>query len=288
MVEEVIAGLNIHPRGIYVDATIGGGGHAEQILRLAPQDVEVVGIDWDPEAIRRAQRRLKRYGDQIILREGNYRDLREILNGLDIESVDGILLDLGASYEQLTSGERGFSIYEDGPLDMRYTPSLPVTAADVLNRWPQSALKEIFKRYGQERWAGRIARAIVRRRPIVSTGQLAEVVSSAVPSRAGRIHPATRIFQALRIEVNRELENIQVGIRAAAQCLKRGGRICVLSYHSLEDRIVKESFRDIQSGQGAKGTYRIITKKPLRPSPQEVDRNPSARSARLRILERVS
>jgi len=245
-----------------------------------------VGIDWDPEALDRARENLRGYGDRLWLLHGNYKDMAAILRPFGIVEVDGILLDLGASLEQLTCGHRGFSLMAPGPLDMRFNPLNPITAERIVNQWPQGKLEALFRCCGEERWAGRIARAIVRSRPLTSTTDLAALVARVVPGRNRRIHPATRVFQALRIEVNGELENVDQGIREAARCLAPGGRLCVISYHSLEDRLAKRVFREM-SALTAGHAFQVLTAKPIRPSGDEIEANPSARGAKLRVLQRV-
>jgi 16S rRNA (cytosine1402-N4)-methyltransferase len=286
MLKDVLDGLAVRPGGFYVDGTIGGGGHTRGILEHSDPDGRVLGIDWDPGSLERARVNLESFGDRLLLQEGNYGDLPEILTGQGLGPVDGILLDLGASYEQLTSSEGGFSIRTSGPLDMRFSPRTRTNAGAVLNHRSEGELREIFRVKGEERWAGRIARAIVRSRPLSTTDELARVVARAVPGRRGRIHPATRVFQALRMEVNQELENIQRGIQRGAGCLTRKGRLCVITYHSLEDRLVKGLFRGKDTLDAAE-RFRVLTRKPVRPSAEEIRINPSARSAKLRILERM-
>lgn len=285
MVEEVVWALAVGPQGgLYVDGTVGGGGHARAILERSSPNGQLIGIDRDPEALDRARHNLAPFGDRVILRQGNYAELREILAELGVAWVRGVLLDLGASYEQLTSAERGFSFRGCGPLDMRFGPDGELTAQEIVNSWPEPELRDLFRSKGEEPWAARIARAIVRARPIDTTAQLAELVAGAVPARKGRIHPATRVFQALRMEVNQELYHIERGVEAAAQSLEPGGRFCVITYHSLEDRLVK-----VRMGKKVahKERFRLLTSKPIRPTPQEVAGNPSARSAKLRVLERI-
>ena len=286
LVQEVLAAMAVRPGGLYVDGTIGGGGHARALLAASAPDGRLVGIDWDPAALDRARRNLAGLEDRVFLHQANYGDVEEILGRGRVGRVQGVLLDLGASLEQLTSPERGFSIQADGPLDMRYSPGNPVTAMEIVNHRPQRVLEEIFRRYGEERWAGRIARAIVRSRPLATSQELARLVVAVVPGKRGRIHPATRVFQALRIEVNQELGNLEHGIRGGAACLERAGRLCVISYHSLEDGLVKRLFREMVASTG-KGIFRILTPKPIRPGAAEIRENPSARSAKLRILERM-
>jgi len=235
--------------GVYVDGTLGGGGHARLILEATSPDGQLVGLDQDPQALVAAGDRLADFGPRVVLQRGTYSELTAHLAALDIDKVDGILLDIGVSSHQLDSPERGFSFREDGPLDMRMDTDGPMTAADVLAESDADTLRRIFREYGEERWAGRIAKAIVRTRaeaPLRTTLQLAELISSVVPKGRvpQRIHPATRVFQALRIYVNRELDRLREGLDAALDVLKPGGRLVVISFHSLEDRIVKHRFRD--------------------------------------------
>lgn len=286
MAEEVARALNAGPQGgVFLDGTVGSGGHARVILERSSPDGRLIGIDKDPEALDRARQNLSCYGQRVILRRGNYADLGRILSEAGCYWVKGILLDLGASYEQLTSAERGFSVRGCGPLDMRFDPEAPLTAHQIVNFWSETQLRELFRSNGEEPWAGRIARAIVRSRPIQTSGQLAELVAGVVPGRRGRIHPATRVFQALRMEVNQELSNISRGVDAATRCLEPGGRLCVITYHSLEDRLVKSLMREKAA---SKERFMIITRKPLTPSDEELSRNPSARSAKLRVLEKLA
>lgn len=283
MVEEVLDILAVGEEGIYVDGTLGSGGHAEAILKKGGSGVRLLGIDRDPEALLRASRRLAPFGDRVILRQGSYSQVEAFLKELGYSMARGVLLDLGASYEQLTSPTRGFSFRESAPLDMRFDPeSSELTAHRIVNFWPQEVLEEIIRRNSQEPMASRIARSIVRNRPIRDTQHLAQVIARAVP-RKGRIHPATRVFQALRIEVNQELDHLKRAMDSIPQCLQEGGRMCVISYHSLEDGIVKRAMRALASGDPS---FHILTPKPLRPRTEEVAQNPSARSARLRALER--
>ncbi len=267
-----------------MDATVGLGGHAEAVLERIGPAGRLIGLDRDEQALAAARRRLERFGDRVTLVHGNFGELEKVLDGLGVREIQGALLDLGLSSLQLDEPGRGFSFGREGPLDMRMDPSAPVTAAEIVNRAPEEELREILRAYGEERWSGRIARAIARKRPLATTAQLAEVVRGAVPgaARHGRIDPATRTFQAIRIAVNRELELLPLGLAQAVRRLSAGGRIVVLSYHSLEDRIVKVTFR----GQAREGVLEVITRKPLRPTEEEVARNPRSRSARLRVAER--
>jgi 16S rRNA (cytosine1402-N4)-methyltransferase len=283
-VEEVVQGLALRPGATVLDATVGWGGHAEVILEKMEAGGRLIGCDRDGEALRRAQERLERYGDQVKLIRGHFGELAQLLGELHVDSLDAALFDLGVSSHQLETAERGFSFAREGPLDMRMDPREPLTAAGILNKGSVEELKQLIRDFGQERWAGRIARAIVRGRPLRTTTELAEVVRRAVPSgaRHGKIDPATRTFQAIRIAVNRELELLPLGLVQAIQRLRPMGRIAVLSYHSLEDRIVKIMFRT----QERAGVLELLTRKPIRPSPEEIKRNPRARSARLRMAIR--
>jgi len=283
MVQEVLDLLAVGEEGLYVDGTLGSGGHAEAILRKGGPGVKVLGIDRDPEALSRARERLAIFRDRLIVRRGSYAQLHLFLEELGYSRARGVLLDLGASYEQLTSPTRGFSFRESGPLDMRFDPDgSELTAHQIVNFWSQEAIEEVIRKNSQEPLASRIARSIVRNRPIKDTHHLAEIVSRVVPRR-GRIHPATRVFQALRIEVNQELDHLRRAMDSIPPCLEDGGRMCVIAYHSLEDGIVKRAMKGLASRDPS---FRILTPKPLRPKPEEVSRNPSARSARLRALAR--
>ena len=302
MPEEVVEGLRVRTDGTYVDATIGAGGHAEAILqRLGPGGI-LIGIDWDGDAVKVASKRLAQYGARVKVCRGNFADLTAILGGVGIERADGVLFDLGISSLQLGGAERGFSFQLDGPLDMRMDSRLKLSAETVVNRTPPQELARLLRRYGDERKAKRIARAIEfhrRREPIRTTRQLADIVSRAVgTSPRARIHPATRTFLALRIAVNDEIANVEKGLGAAVKTLKGGGRICVISFHSLEDRAVKRALAEFARGCkcppelpicacGRNPVVRLVGKKPLAPSPEEVRRNPRARSARMRVAERT-
>ncbi len=285
-----------------VDGTVGLGGHAEAILAADPR-VNLIGIDRDEDALAIASERLSRFGGRVRLIYGNYRDIERLLNEIGIERVDGILLDLGLSSLQLNDPNRGFSFREDGPLDMRMDRSQRPTAAEWLASATQAEITAALRRFGEERYAPLIARAIVaerERRPIETTGELRRIVHRAVPARyfAQAIDPATRTFQAIRIAINRELENLQDGLSAAFERLSQGGRLVVISFHSLEDRIVKRFLRekaqsctcppDIPECRcGKRVEVRILTKKPITPAPSEVEENPRSRSAKLRAGEKV-
>ena len=302
MLGEVVEGLHIRPDGIYVDATIGAGGHAEAILQQLGSRGTLVGIDWDGDAVEFAKKRLARYSKQLRIHRGNFADLATILGGVGMEQVDGVLLDLGISSLQLDRANRGFSFQREGPLDMRMDSRRKLNAEMVVNRTPCEELGRLLRQYGEERKAKRIARAIEfrrRQKPIRTTRELADIVVGAVgrPPRS-RIHPATRTFLALRIAVNDEMANLDGGLKAAVKCLGPGGRLCAISFHSLEDRIVKRVFTSFARGCvcppkltvcacGKKPMLRIVTKKPVLPGPDEVARNPRCRSAKMRIAERT-
>jgi len=288
LVEEVTNLLRCEAHMTYVDATIGGGGHALEILKRASPDGIVIGIDWDEEAIAEAKRALAPFGDRIKIFRENFVRLPDLLEALNISEVDGILLDLGLSSLQLEKKERGFSLKREGPLDMRMDQRIDRTAADLLNGLSFQELESTLREFGEERWAKRIAKAILQERekkPIGTTQELRQIVHRAIPRRfhSRKIDPATRTFQAFRIRVNEELENLRRILETGWTFLKRGGRICVISFHSLEDRMVKETFRRLDRD----GVIRGITKKPITPSEEEKQRNPRSRSAKLRCAERV-
>ncbi|MBM4465618.1 MAG: 16S rRNA (cytosine(1402)-N(4))-methyltransferase RsmH [Chloroflexi bacterium] len=305
--QEVLAGLQAKPGRRYIDATVGGGGHAHGILMASAPDGKLLGIDADPMAIALAGEQLAEFGKRVTLVQGNFADLEEIALGQGFSPVDGILLDLGLSSLQLEAAERGFSFQLDGPLDMRFDPSTGsgpghrpgqiATAADLVNTLPVEELSGILSRYGEEPQARRIARAIVAGRPINTTGELAALVEREL-GRRRRIHPATRTFQALRMAVNEELECLAEALPQALRLLMPGGRLVITSFHSLEDRLVKEFFRSEARDClcppevpictcGHRATLSIVTRKPIRPSAEEVAANPRSRSARLRIAYRL-
>jgi len=298
MVAEVLDLLAVQPGGRYLDGTVGEGGHAQAILEASAPDGRLLGLDLDPLALERARQRLAPFGERVRLVRASYARMGEVARQEGFAPVDGILLDLGLSSLQLEGEERGFSFRQEAPLDMRFDPDQPLTARDLVNRLPVGELARLLREYGEERRAWAIARAIVRHRPVETAGQLARIVEGAV-GRRGRLHPATRTFQALRIAVNRELETLEEGLREAVRLLAPGGRLAVLSYHSLEDRRVKRFFRDMARGCtcppdlpgcrcGRSPVLRPLTRKPVRPRPEEVRENPRARSARLRAGVRVA
>ena len=299
---ECIEGLNIKPDGIYVDGTLGRGGHSEEIAKRLTTG-KLISIDQDQQAIDEAGARLAPYGDKVILVRDNFRNTAAILERLGYDGVDGMLFDLGVSSPQLDDAERGFSYMNDAPLDMRMDRSAAVTAYDVVNTWSEFELKRILRDYGEERNAGRIASKIVRVRedkPIETTLELVEVIRSAMPAAALREkqHPAKRSFQAIRIAVNDELGAVEDMIRTVPEKLNKGGRLCVISFHSLEDRLIKNGIAARENGCtcpreapictcGFVQTLRNVYRKPVVSGQQELDENPRARSAKLRVAERV-
>ncbi len=285
LVEEVMTFLRCEPGGSYVDATLGGGGHASEILKRTAPDGVVIGMDWDEDALSQARNALMPFGDRVKIFRENFIHLSDFIK---TESVDGMLLDLGLSSIQLEKEGRGFSFKGEGPLDMRMDQRMNHTAADLIHCLSSEELEDTLSRYGEERWARRIAKAIVQERerePIRTTQALRKIVHTAIPRRfhSRRIDPATRTFQAFRIRVNEELDNLGRILETGWKILKRGGRICIISFHSLEDRIVKETFRKLEK----QGEMRILTKKPIVPSEEEQRKNPRSRSAKLRCAERV-
>ncbi len=304
LVKETLQFLSCQPSGIYVDCTVGDGGHAEAILERLVGEGRLIGLDQDEEAIKRTAERLKKYRNLTLIRD-NFRNLAPVLKKLALPAaqVEGLLFDLGVSSLQLDSPERGFSFRFDAPLDMRMNRSISstATAAHLVNRLSKEGLTKILKEFGEERWARRISNLIVKRRkekPIRTTTQLVGIVKEAVPRPRGRIHPATRTFQALRIAVNQELKALKDGLEEGIKVLRPGGRICIISYHSLEDRLIKQEFGRLAKPchcppqwpvcrcQG-KPVLRILTKGPVRPSEEEILRNPRSRSAKLRAAEKI-
>jgi 16S rRNA (cytosine1402-N4)-methyltransferase len=307
LLAEAVELLAVKESGVYVDATLGGGGYTEAFLEAGA--AKVIAFDWDREALERAGRRLAPHGSRAVLVRAGFQELEPVLAGLEIEAVDGIAADLGLSSDQLETGGRGFSFQNDGPLDMRMDQRLETTAADIVAQADEATLKAILGRLGQEPQGGRISRAILAEReirPLETTAQLAELVSRVAGkprtrSKKGarkKIHPATRTFMALRMAVNKELENLERLLEALPRVLKTGGRVAIVSYHSLEDRRVKESFRENSKSCtcppgrpcvcSGRPRYRLLTRKPVGAGPSEVERNPRARSARLRAVERLS
>jgi len=302
-VNEVVELLKPKSSGFYVDGTIGLGGHASAILQACAPDGRLLGIDLDAEALAVAREKLSEHKERLILVHGNFANLDCILKKESIAEVDGVLLDVGVSSLQLDTPERGFSFLHAGPLDMRMDTTQSLSAAQVVNQSRQDELADIFMRFGEERWAQKIAHRIVQARkiqPITTTLQLAEIVQRAIlgKSTKGRIHPATRVFQALRIYVNSELTHLNLGLDCAVAALKPGGRIGVISFHSLEDRMVKERFRTLSLTCICppktpicvchhKPSLHILTKRPIIPKPDEIRQNPRSRSAKLRVAEKI-
>lgn len=303
LLNECIDNLNITPDGIYVDGTMGGGGHSLGIAKRLTTG-RLICIDQDPNAHEAAGKRLAEYKDRITFVRDNFGNIANILDSLGIEKIDGMLLDIGVSSHQLDEAERGFSYQQDAPLDMRMNPDRPFSAYDVVNGYDEDELDRVIFTYGEERWARRIAQFIVKEReakPIETTGELVDIIKKAVPKGARKDgpHPAKRTFQAIRIEVNGELEVLQRAIDDVAARLAVGGRLCIITFHSLEDRIVKEAFRKQENPCicppqfpvcvcGKKPLGRVITRKPILPSKEELEENPRSRSAKLRVLEGVS
>ena len=295
LLQEVLVLLAPQPDGRYIDGTAGGGGHSWALLAAGGQ---VLSLDADPHAVDRVRQRLRPFAERSLVLQGNFRTLATAAQQAGFDPVDGILLDLGLSSDQLELEERGFSLMTDGPLDMRFDPAQELSAADLVNTWPEGQLADLIYAYGEERLSRRIARAMVLARPLHSTGQLARVIERAV-GRRGRIHPATRTFQALRIAVNDELGALQAVLPQAMALLRPGGRLAVISFHSLEDRIVKQFMqREAQNCLcppellhcqcDHRASLRVLTRKPVGPSAEEIAANPRSRSAKLRAAERLS
>ncbi len=303
LLEESIDNLHIRPDGIYVDGTLGGGGHSSAICEKLSADGLLIGIDRDRDALSAAEERLRTYPCRKELVQSNYAEIKQVLRELDIEAVDGAILDLGVSSFQLDNADRGFSYMQDSPLDMRMDQDAPFSAYDVVNGYDQAELTRIISSYGEERWASRIATFIVkarREKPLTTTGQLVEVIKAAIPAKARREgpHPAKRTFQAIRIEVNDELGQLQRAMEEFCDVLRPGGRLCVISFHSLEDRIVKEVMNRRADPCtcpkefpvcvcGKKADIQKITRKPICPQEKETENNPRARSAKLRVCEKI-
>jgi 16S rRNA (cytosine1402-N4)-methyltransferase len=282
MGEEILEALMVDSRGVYIDATIGLGGHAEMIFSKAG-GCTLIGIDRDSEALEIAGKRLRDRNLHLV--QEKYSNIRTVADELGYVSVDGILIDAGVSTFQLKSEGRGFSFLQDEPLDMRMDRRQRLTAGDVVNKYPEKKLASVIWEYGEERYSRKIAREVIsarKKKPVANCSELAGIIERTV-GRRGRIHPATRTFQALRIEVNRELAELSEAVDQGSEILNKGGRLCVLSYHSLEDRIVKIAFKRL----AAEGIFRIITRKPLVPSRREMALNPSSRSAKLRVGEKI-
>ncbi len=303
LLQETVDGLKVKTDGIYVDGTLGGGGHSYEICRRLGAKGSIVGIDQDAAAIEAAGNRLKDFGEKVTIVRSNYCDMKSRLQELGIYKVDGIVLDLGVSSYQLDTAERGFSYREDAPLDMRMDTRQPMTARDIVNDYSQKELCRVIRDYGEDKFAANIAKHIVMARskaPIETTGQLTEVIRAAIPMKYQKKsgHPAKRTFQAIRIELNRELEVLRDSLDDMIELLNPGGRLCIITFHSLEDRIVKSAFRKNENpctcppdfpvcvcGKVSKGS--IVTRKPILPSDEELEYNSRSKSAKLRIFERA-
>lgn len=298
LLEETVRALAVQPGGRYLDCTLGDGGHAAAILERSSPGGELLGIDADPQAIAAASSRLQEYGRSTLLVNENFANLEAICMRHDFHPVHGILFDLGLSSRQLGDESRGFSFQHDGPLDMRFNPDQEVTAADIINRSSEAELADIMRSYGEEAHSRQIARRIVRERPVATSLELAKIVEQAVGGRKGKLHPATKTFQALRIAVNQELRHLESALEQAVKLLGFGGRLVVISYHSLEDRVVKQ-FMNRESKDcicpagiptcvcGHSASLRLVNKRVIIPSPEEVAANPRSRSAKLRAAERL-
>jgi 16S rRNA (cytosine1402-N4)-methyltransferase len=296
--QEIIHALQPRNGGRYVDGTLGAGGHARGILEACAPDGLLLGLDVDPQALALARETLAPYEGRIHLAQASHISLSEQLASLSWDAIDGIVLDLGASSMQFDNSERGFSFMQDGPLDMRFGPHVTMSAADIVNTYDERELADIIFKYGEDRDARRIARAIVQSRPLHTTGELVAVIEKASPRRGDKTHPATQTFQALRIVVNEELAAVEITLPQAVASLRSGGRCAVISFHSLEDRIVKEFFRE-QSKDfinppyervyevERKAVVKLVNKKPILPSDEEIKENPRARSAKLRVVEKI-
>jgi 16S rRNA (cytosine1402-N4)-methyltransferase len=301
LLDETVTGLNLGPGSRAIDGTLGGGGHTALLLERTAPDGRVLGLDADPEAVQRVKDRLAVAvtAGRLLVVQANFGALAAVAHAHGFEHVDGIVLDLGVSSFQLESPARGFSLMAEGPLDMRFDPTQAISAAEIVNTWQERDLADLIYRYGEDRQSRRIARYLVAHRPVHTTQQLAQLVERAVGGRRGeRIHPATRTFQALRIVVNQELAQLETALAQSLDLLRRGGRIAVISFHSLEDRIVKQwmqaEARDFIydrahpfGGEARTPTLRVVTPKPITPSLAEVERNARSRSAKLRIAERL-
>ena len=304
LLEPSIEQLQIRPNGIYVDGTLGGGGHSYHIAERLTEDGRLIGIDRDEDAICAASKRLEPFTDRVTIVKNNYGNIREVLDRLKISQVDGILLDLGVSSYQLDTAERGFSYMADAPLDMRMDREESRTAWDIVNTYSEQELFRVIRDYGEDRFAKNIAKHIVKQReekPVETTGELVKIIQGAIPMKVQKTggHPAKRTFQAIRIELNRELTVIDEVIDTMIDVLKPGGRLCIITFHSLEDRIVKSRFRTAENpcicprefpvcvcGRKSKG--HVVTRKPILPSETEMEENPRARSAKLRVFVKES
>ncbi len=302
MLAQTVDGLNVKDGGIYADGTLGGGGHSLEILSRA-DNVRLIGIDQDTDALAAARKRLSAFGQNVTYVNDNFRNVSSILDELGIDAIDGMVLDLGVSSYQLDNAERGFSYMQDAPLDMRMNKDAKLTAYDVVNSYQEDELTDIFYRFGEENWSRRIAKFIVDKRktsPVKTTHELAEIIRAAIPqaARKGESHPEKRVFQAIRIEVNGELDILKAAICDIVARLKKGGRLSVITFHSLEDRIVKQTFAELAKGCvcpsdfpvcvcGKKPEIKVVTRKPILPSKKELEENSRSKSAKLRVAEKL-
>ncbi len=298
LLQETIEALQAQPRKRYIDCTLGCGGHAQAILEEIQPGGKLLGIDTDPEATRVARVRLANHAESTIIVDDNFVNLETICKENNFLPVQGILFDLGISSAQIEKAGRGFSFQQDGPLDMRFSPAQELTAADIINILTEDKLAELIRNYGEERYSRQIAKHMAKHRPIATTLELAHIVESAVGGRRSRIHPATKTFMALRIATNRELDNLITALKQAVTCLDHKGRLVVISYHSLEDRLVKNFMKQESTGClcpprtpkctcGHEATLKLISKKVITPSPKELESNTRSRSAKLRVAERI-
>ncbi|EQK43893.1 ribosomal RNA small subunut methyltransferase H [[Clostridium] bifermentans ATCC 638] len=303
LLDECIDNLNIKPDGVYVDCTMGGAGHSKEIVKRLSKDGLFIGFDQDINAINTAKERLSEYSDRVKFVHSNFQNLKNELEKIGVYKVDGVLADLGVSSHQLDEADRGFSYMQDAPLDMRMDIRCSFSAYDVVNTYSEAELSKIIKDYGEDNWAKRIAKFIVEGRKeknIETTGELVEIIKKAIPKKARMDgpHPAKRTFQAIRIEVNNELGVITEMIDDAASIMNEGGRICIITFHSLEDRIVKNAFRDLATDCicpphipicqcDKEALVKVITRKPILPTDKEIEENPRSRSAKLRVAERI-
>ncbi len=303
LLKETVDNLNLKPNGIYVDGTLGGGGHSEYLLSLLGDEGKLIGIDQDLDAHKAAGERLARFGDKFIPVHNNFVEIKKVVKDLGLKGIDGMIMDLGVSSYQLDEADRGFSYMNDGALDMRMDRNSKVTAWQIVNEYTEKSIYELIRDYGEEKWASRIAKFIVearRENEIKTTFELVDIIKAAIPAKARQDgpHPAKRTFQAIRIEVNNELGIIEKVIRDGLSVLNPGGRMGIITFHSLEDRIVKQTFKDLATACkcppqfpicvcGGKSQVKLITRKPILPSAVEIEENPRSRSAKLRVIEKI-
>lgn len=303
LLKETVEGLNLKPNGIYVDGTLGGGGHSEYLLSLLGPEGTLIGVDQDQDAHRAAGERLARFGEQFVPVHSNFVNIKQVVKDLKLKGIDGMIMDLGVSSYQLDEADRGFSYMNDGALDMRMNRSDETTAWHIINEYSEKAIYEMIRDYGEEKWASRIAKFIVEARrngEIKTTFELVDIIKAAIPAKARQDgpHPAKRTFQAIRIEVNNELGIISKAIKDGVSVMNPGGRMGIITFHSLEDRIVKQTFKELATGCkcppefpmcqcGETPIVKLITRKPILPSEGEIEENPRSRSAKLRIIEKI-